>query len=87
MSCFELSQFSPSKLRPVDKTCCVLFEVFRYSRYLVFCGRAKSSHRADVAIVMEKLWFGDWFILMQLCKNMNAMVFEDLVVDLKDRYL
>merc|ERR1712096_551080 len=59
--------------------------VSKYSRYLVFCGRAKSSHRADVAIVMEKLWFGDWFILMQLCKNMNAMVFEDLVVDLKDR--
>ena len=35
---------------------------------------------------MEKLWFGDWFILMQLSKNMNPMVFHDLVKDLRDRY-
>ena len=34
---------------------------------------------------MEKLWFGDWFILMQLCKNMNPNVFHDLVTDLRDR--
>jgi len=59
--------------------------VSKYSRYLVFCGRSKSSNRGDVAIVMEKLWFGDWFILMQLCKNMNPMVFHDLVTDLRDR--
>ncbi len=36
-------------------------------------------------VVMEKLWFGDWFILMQLCKNMNQAVFHDLVIDLRDR--
>jgi len=59
--------------------------VSRYSRYLVFCGRSKSSNRGDVLIVMEKLWFGDWFILMQLCKNMDPMVFHDLVTDLRDR--
>ena len=35
---------------------------------------------------MEKLWFGDWFILLQLCKNMNPTVFHDLVTDLRDRY-
>jgi hypothetical protein len=34
---------------------------------------------------MEKLWFGDWFILMQMCKNMNQAVFHDLVIDLRDR--
>ena len=38
----------------------------RYCRYLVFCSRAKSSNCGDIAIVMEKLWFGDWFILMQV---------------------
>jgi len=59
--------------------------VSKYSRYLVFCGCAKSSNRGDVAIVMEKLWFGDWFILLQLCKNMNPTVFHDLVTDLRDR--
>merc|ERR1712179_621631 len=57
----------------------------RYSRYLVFCGRAKSSNRADIAVVMDKFWFGDWFILMQLCKNMDPMAFHDLVSDLRDR--
>lgn len=57
----------------------------RYSRYLVFCGRAKSNNRADIALVMEKFWFGDWFIMMQLCKNMDPYVFHDLVTDLRDR--
>jgi len=57
----------------------------RYSRFLVFCGRAKSSNRNDVEKIMEKFWFGDWFIIMQLCKNMDAMVFHDLVSDLRDR--
>jgi len=59
--------------------------VSKYSRFLVFCGRSKSSDRKDVHIIMEKMWFGDWFILMQLCKNMNPMVFHDLVTDLRDR--
>jgi len=59
--------------------------VSKYSRYLVFCGRAKSSNRQDVHTVMEKLNFGDWFILMQLCKNMNPEVFYELVIDLRDR--
>lgn len=66
--------------------CFRLITIFsRYSRYLVFCGRAKSSNRGDIAIVMEKFWFGDWFILMQLCKNMDPMVFHDLVTDLSYR--
>jgi len=59
--------------------------VSRYSRYLVFCGRSKSSSRNDIAVIMKKFWFGDWFILMQLCKNMDPMVFHELVIDLRDR--
>ena len=39
-----------------------------------------------VFAVMEKLWFGDWFLLMQLCKNMNPSIFHDLVIDLRDRW-
>jgi len=59
--------------------------VSSYSRYLVFCGRSKSSRREDVAVIMSKFWFGDWFILMQLCKNMHPEIFHDLVIDLRDR--
>jgi len=34
---------------------------------------------------MDRLWFGDWFILMQLCKNMDPVVFHELVLDLKEK--
>ena len=51
----------------------------------MFCGRSKSSSRHDVGLIMDHFWFGDWFILMQLAKNMHPEVFHDLVVDLKDR--
>jgi len=57
----------------------------RYCRYLVFCSRSKSSNCTDIAIVMDRLWFGDWFILMQLCKNMDPIVFHELVLDLKEK--
>ena len=57
----------------------------RQSRYLVFCGRAKSARREDVAVIMEKLWFGDWFLLMQICKNVHPEIFNELVIDLRNR--
>jgi len=57
----------------------------RRCRFVVFCGRTRSSKHSDIVTVMEKLWFGDYFILMQLCKNMNPSVFHDLVEDLRDR--
>jgi hypothetical protein len=57
----------------------------KYSRYLIFCGRAKSCNRGDISVIIKKFWFGDWFILMQLCKNMDPNVFHDLVTDLRDR--
>jgi len=55
------------------------------ARLLVFCGRSRSNKSSDIATVMEKCWFGDYFILMQLAKNINPTVFHDLVIDLKDR--
>ena len=57
----------------------------KYSRYLVFCGRSESSNRGDVAIVMKKLYFGDWFIMMQLCKEIHPSVFHEIVLELRDR--
>ena len=35
---------------------------------------------------MEKLWFGDWFILMQLSKNMNTLVFDHIVHQLAEEW-
>jgi len=59
--------------------------VSKYSRYLVFCGRSKSSSRHDIMTIMQNFWFGDWFIMMQLCKKMHPEVFHDLVIDLRNR--
>ena len=34
---------------------------------------------------MSKLWLGDWFILMQLCKNLHPEIFRDIVIDLRNK--
>ena len=33
---------------------------------------------------MDRLWLGDWFIMMQLCKNINQEVFHHIVLDLEE---
>ena len=37
-------------------------------------------------LIMEKIWFGDWFILMQICKNIHPETFHHLVTDLREKY-
>lgn len=66
---------------------CSSFLTSRTSRVLVFRGRAKSSNIEDIKYIMERLYFGDWFILMQLCKNIHPEIFEKIVTDLRDRYV
>jgi len=57
----------------------------KYVRYLIFCGNSTSSSSYDVGIIMEHLWFGDWFILMQLCNNMDPTVFHEVVLQLRNK--
>ena len=56
----------------------------RYCRFLVFCSRAKSSSCVDIAVVMDRLWFGDWFILMQVALRNDLVeaqkVFTSLII-------
>ena len=61
--------------------------ISRTSRVLVFRGRAKTSNIEDIKYIMARLYFGDWFILMQLCKNVHPEIFEKIVTDLRDRYV
>jgi hypothetical protein len=58
--------------------------VSKDSRYLIFCGRTKSSDRHVVAAIMTQFWLGDWFILMQLCKNIHPETFYQIILDLKE---
>jgi len=56
----------------------------RYSRYLLLCHRAKSSAKEDISYIVRKCDYGDWFILMQLAKHVNPIVFHDVILDFKD---
>jgi len=55
-------------------------------RTYIFFGRAKSNTTTEINLIMKRIWFGEWFILMQLCKNMHPEIFHDLVTDLHDRF-
>lgn len=47
--------------------------------------RAKANNRNDVSSVVNKLWYGDWFLLMQLSKHYDPVVFQEFMVDLRDQ--
>eukprot|EP00095_Tigriopus_kingsejongensis_P008612 maker-scaffold147_size311475-snap-gene-2.15 protein:Tk08612 transcript:maker-scaffold147_size311475-snap-gene-2.15-mRNA-1 annotation:"innexin inx2" len=57
----------------------------RRSRFMLLCNRARGMNRSDIGTVLEKANYGDWFILMQLSKYVNANVFQELLLDLRDR--
>ena len=57
----------------------------KYSRYLLLCNRAKSNDKHHIANVMRKCFYGDWFILMQLAKHLNPVVYHDVIIELNHR--
>ena len=63
--------------------------LFAKVRYMVFCKRMKSVRRKvnrnDISAVLRKCKYGDYFLLMQMCKNMHPDIFHDVVMDLRDR--
>ena len=44
-------------------------QLFHYFRRIYLFKRAKANNRNDVSSVVNKLWYGDWFLLMQLSKH------------------
>ena len=61
------------------------FYISRYFRIVEVCARSKSSSREDVVVVMSRFWLGDWFIMMQLCRNMHPEIFHNIVIDLRNK--
>lgn len=51
-------------------------------RCSVFYCRTRTSLHKNLRYVLEKCEIGDWFILYQLSKNINALVFEEIVLEL-----
>jgi len=56
----------------------------RQVRYFLLYSRAKGTKRIDIAEMADRLWLGDWMLLMQLSKNIDQQVFYHLVNDLRD---
>jgi len=55
----------------------------RYSRVMLMCNRAQSSTKEDLSFIVRKCNYGDWFLIMQLAKHINPVIFYDFVLDLK----
>ena len=54
-------------------------------RTYIFIGRAQDNSKEDIFLIMKKICYGEWFILMQLCKNIHPEIFRDLVIDLTEK--
>jgi hypothetical protein len=56
-----------------------------YCRLMMLSNHARTVNRNDLEVILKKCDYGDWFILMQLGKNLNKEIFHDLLLDLRDK--
>jgi len=56
----------------------------RQIRFAIFKNSAKNTNDLDITMITERLYLGDWLMLMQLSRNINNDVFQNLVTDLRD---
>lgn len=56
----------------------------RQIRFAILKNSAKNTNDMDINAICEKLYLGDWLMLMQLSKNINNDVFQNLLDDLRD---
>jgi len=47
--------------------------------------KARLSNRDDIDSIANKCQVGDWFVLYQLGKNMDPLIFRELIQDLGKR--
>ena len=48
--------------------------------------QARLAPRDDVECVAQKCKIGDWFVLLMLGKNINPLVYKELISDLASRF-
>jgi len=54
-------------------------------RTMILANRAKGNKRSDLASVVRKCAYGDFFLLMQLSKHFDPAVYHEFIIDLRDR--
>lgn len=67
-------------------TLAVLFRVLVLSlrplRSLMIAGQLRYVKKSTVSRIVKRFGYGDWFILYLLGKNMNPIIYKDLIVEL-----
>jgi len=48
--------------------------------------QARLAPRSDVETVAQKCQIGDWFVLLLLGKNIDPLVYKELISDLASRF-
>jgi len=54
-------------------------------RLSLLSNRSKGSKKSDLASVIRKCAYGDFFLLMQLSKHFDPAVYHEFIIDLRDR--
>ena len=56
------------------------------ARMYLLRAQARHAPRNDVECVAQKCQIGDWFVLLMLGKNINPLVYKELISDLASRF-
>lgn len=56
--------------------------VWPRARLIVFESKARLNANHEVQMIASRIQIGDWFVLMQLGKNMNAFIFKELITEM-----
>ena len=59
-----------------------ILHIYRLS---LLSNRSKGSKKSDLASVIRKCAYGDFFLLMQLSKHFDPAVYHEFIIDLRDR--
>jgi len=51
---------------------------------MLLCNRAKSNDKIHIRSIVNHVYYGDWFLLMQLSKHVNPAIYHEFILDLRD---
>jgi len=57
---------------------------FRNFRLMILANRAKGNKKSDLASVVRKCAYGDFFLLMQLSKHFDPAVYQEFIIDIRN---